>query len=235
MNSPSHAFDKPVSVIIPVYNGEQFLAEAIESVLAQTYHSYELIIVDDGSTDGTREIALSYPVVKYVCQTNSGTASARNRGIEIAQADYLAFLDADDLWMPHKLSLQVKAFEADPALEIVSGYVEQFVSAELDQQAAQRFSFHDAPLPGYSPTAILIRRSVINKIGPFHEARTRAEAVSWFSDVLEIGQRILILPDVVARRRIHGRNASLIDQGDNDREIIRILKKSIDRKRGRKQ
>jgi glycosyltransferase involved in cell wall biosynthesis len=234
MNHPIRDLTQPVSVIIPVYNGQQFLAEAIESVLAQTYHSYELIIVDDGSTDRTREIALSYPAVKYVYQANSGTASARNRGIQTAQSDLLAFLDADDLWMPDKLSLQIKAIESDTALEIVTGYIEQFVSPELDPLAAQRFSFHNTPLPGYSPTAILIKRSVINKIGPFHEDRARGEAISWFIDVLEKKPNILILPDVVARRRIHGKNVSIIDQDHKDREIIRILKNAIDRKRAGK-
>ncbi len=220
-----------VSVIVPVYNGERFLAEAIESILAQTYQSYELIVVDDGSTDRTREIALSFPLVKYLYQANSGIAAARNRGVEIAQGEYLAFLDADDLWMPDKLWLQMAAFEADPTLEVVSGHIEQFVNPGL----AQKYSFSTAPLPGYSTTAILIKRSLINAIGPFHEDFQTAETISWFAEVIDNNQKILMLPDVIVRRRIHGKNTSILNQQEKNSKIMHILKNSIERKRAKER
>jgi len=225
----------PVSVIIPVYNSERFLAQAIDSVLSQTYHAFELIVVDDGSSDQSREIALSYPVIKYVYQQNSGVAEARNRGIEIARGKFLAFLDSDDLWLPEKLSLQMKAFDNDPSLEIVTGYIEQFVSPEIDTQTAKRYSFPDRPLVGYSPSAILIKLSALKKTGLFHEDFQGGEVISWFAHIYEKEVNILILPDVVAKRRIHGNNLSIRKKPGKEKTITRILKSSLDRRRAEKQ
>jgi glycosyltransferase involved in cell wall biosynthesis len=222
--------DPLVSVIVPVYNGDRFLADAIESILTQTYQSYEIIVVDDGSTDHSREIALSFPRVKYLYQPNAGCAAARNRGIEIAKGEYLGFLDADDLWMPDKLTVQIAAFKANPDLEIVSGYIEQFVEPDL----AQRYSIPAQPVPGYSATAVLIRCRSIDTIGLFHEDSLNAETVSWFAGIIDENQKILCLPDVVARRRIHGKNTGITNNKERNREIIHILKKSIERKRAAK-
>jgi glycosyltransferase involved in cell wall biosynthesis len=222
-----------VSVIVAVYNGERFLAEAIESILAQTYPSYEIIVVDDGSTDRTKEIALSYPNVKYLYQANAGTAAARNRGIQIARGEYLAFLDADDLWMHDKLSIQMAAFEVDPALEIVSGYVEQFVDPDITPLLAKKYFAPAAPLPGYVTVAILIKRTAFDAIGSFHEDFMTAETISWFAGIIGSKHKILMLPGVVARRRIHGKNVGIVNQAERDHNMIRALKKSIDRNRAK--
>lgn len=102
-----------VSVIIPAFNAERFIAETIRSVIAQTYAQWELLIIDDGSTDKTREIITSYlsdPRIKYIFQANAGVSAARNKGIEMANGYYLAFLDADDLWAPNNLAVKMYAF-----------------------------------------------------------------------------------------------------------------------------
>jgi glycosyltransferase involved in cell wall biosynthesis len=223
-----------VSVIVPVYNGERFIAEAIDSILAQTYPSYEIIVVDDGSTDRTGAIALSYPSVQYLHQANAGTAAARNRGVEISRGEFLAFLDADDLWMPDKLSLQMAAFEADPALEIVSGHVEQFVDPDLDPHLAKKYFAPAKALPGYVTIAILIKRSAFDAIGPFHEDFMTSETISWFAGIIGKNHKILMLPGVVARRRIHGKNSGILDQEQRNHAMIRILKNSIDQNRAKK-
>lgn len=98
-----------VSVIIPVYNGERFLAEAIRSALDQTLSPAEIIVIDDGSTDASAEVARGFgPPVRVLAQANLGPAAARNLGVAHAAGDLLAFLDADDLWMPEKLAYQVQ-------------------------------------------------------------------------------------------------------------------------------
>ncbi len=224
-----------VSVIVPVYNGEHFLAEAIDSILAQTYPSFEIIVVDDGSTDRTREIALSYQSVHYLYQVNTGTAAARNRGIQIARGEYLGFLDADDVWMHEKLSIQMAAFEADPGLEIVSGYVEQFVDPDINPGLAKKYYVPTAPLPGYLTVAILIKRSAFDAIGSFHEDSLSAETISWFSGIIGSEHKILMLSDVVVRRRIHGKNIGIVNQAERDHNMIRALKKSMDRNRPKNQ
>lgn len=136
-----------VSVIISVYNGERYLAEAIDSVLAQTYQDFELILIDDGSTDRTKEIIQSYPTIRYFYQENQGVAAARNLGVAQSRGDYLTFLDADDLWLPEKLALQIEAFAGNPHLDIVTGHIQQFVSPEIDPAEAQKYAIPAKPQP----------------------------------------------------------------------------------------
>src|SRR5947209_13220762 len=103
-----------VSVIIPTYNHGRFIADAIESVLAQTYPVSEIIVVDDGSTDETQEVVEKFgEKVRYIEQANAGVSAARNTGIENSDGDLVAFLDADDTWLPEKIEKQVAKFGAD--------------------------------------------------------------------------------------------------------------------------
>lgn len=108
-----------VSVIIVVYNGEEYIKEAIESVLNQTYKNIELIVADDGSTDNTAEIVKNYSNVKYIYQKNKGEGSARNLGMSIASGEYFAFLDADDLYKEGKIEKQVKILKENPHIDVV--------------------------------------------------------------------------------------------------------------------
>ena len=110
--------EKSISVIIPTYNRVKFLPEAIESVLAQTYPYFELIIVDDGSDDNTASLVQSYDQdIIYVRQKNRGPAAARNRGVQAARFNYLAFLDSDDRFVENKLAVQLRAMQMNPGFE----------------------------------------------------------------------------------------------------------------------
>lgn len=110
-----------VSVIIPCYNQSHFLKQAIESVIGQTYTNYEIILVDDGSTDNTKEIALQYPQVKYIYQKNKGLSAARNTGIKNSNGEYLVFLDSDDWLYPQALYTNVGYLQTNPDVAFVSG------------------------------------------------------------------------------------------------------------------
>ena len=123
-----------VSVMIGAYNAAPYLGEAIESALGQDYEPIELIVVDDGSTDGTAEVARRYSQARVIQQENGGNGSARNRAVENASGELYAFLDADDLFTPGKLSLQKAALDADPTLDMVFGHVREFFSPELDEE-----------------------------------------------------------------------------------------------------
>src|ERR1700722_11062092 len=126
-----------VSCVIPVFNGERFLAEAIESVLAQSYETSEIIVVDDGSTDGTKTVAARFDQrVAYVEQSNAGPASARNHGIQRASGDFIAFLDSDDLWHPEKTAIQLAHFAAGAELVLCTAQMQNFWSAQLAHEAA---------------------------------------------------------------------------------------------------
>jgi glycosyltransferase involved in cell wall biosynthesis len=114
--------EKPfTSIIIPTFNRSNILPKAIDSIHRQTYTHYEIIVVDDGSTDNTKKIITKYPEIKYIYQDNHGASSARNTGIQHAKGDFIAFLDSDDYWLPNKLELQVKIFLKNPLLWMVAG------------------------------------------------------------------------------------------------------------------
>src|SRR5438045_3634651 len=136
-----------VSCIVPVYNGEPYLREAIKSILAQTHRPIELIVVDDGSTDGTAEIVRVFiDHVKYVCQFNAGAAAARNRGIGLACGEFVAFNDADDLWHEEKLERQLARFRVRPELAYCVTHCQNFWVPELEEEA-QRYRNHRISLP----------------------------------------------------------------------------------------
>lgn len=175
-----------VSVILPVYNGERFVTQAIESVLAQTYKNFELIIVDDGSTDRTVDRIKPYlrePNVRYIKQRNRGLASARNTGIKSAKGRYLAFLDHDDLYTPDKLEIQVAYLTAHPEFALVHGNLD-FIDetgheyilpvpyiTDASGECFERLFLCNA----VSVPAVLVRKEYVDRIGRFDESLRYAE------------------------------------------------------------
>ena len=141
--------------------------------------------------------------------------------------EFIGFLDADDLWMPDKLRLQMEAFAADRDLALVSGLVEQFVTPGLER----RYSIPEVPQEGYSTIAVLVKRSALEGIGGFRQETQTAETIAWFVQLAELGVSMRVLPYLVARRRIHGENATLRNRAEKDRNMIRILKRAIEKKR----
>jgi glycosyltransferase involved in cell wall biosynthesis len=116
-----------ISCIVPVFNGERYLGEAIDSILAQTYRPVEIIVVDDGSTDGTAAVAARYgDRIRYVRQNNGGAPTARNLGLSVAMGEFVAFLDSDDLWHPEKLQRQMACFEARADLDLCVTHLQRF-------------------------------------------------------------------------------------------------------------
>lgn len=222
-----------ISVIIPVYNCEKYLSQAIESVIAQTYQPLEIIVIDDGSTDASAEIVKGFgSAVQYCSQVNSGTAAARNRGIELAKGDFFAFLDADDLWVEDKLTLQMAAFINNPNLDVVFGQVEQFISPELAENLKAKLHVPTQLMPGHIPSALLIKRKSFFQVGLFETHWKLAEFPSWHVRLTEIGLQTMMLPDLVAKRRIHETNKG-IQKKQYQTEYIQILKASLDRRRAK--
>jgi glycosyltransferase involved in cell wall biosynthesis len=220
-----------VSVVIPVYNGERYLAEAIESVLGQPYRPLELLVVDDGSADGSAEVAGRYDTpVRLIRALHEGAAAARNRGAEAAEGSYLAFLDADDLWTAGKLPLQVARLESDAALDAAFGTVEHFYSPELDQAARNTIECPGGAMPAYHPGAMLIRTEAFRRVGPFQTCWQVGEFMDWYLRAQEAGLMSVMLPDVVMRRRLHGANLGLRARPARV-DYARILKAALDRRR----
>jgi glycosyltransferase involved in cell wall biosynthesis len=224
-----------ISVVIPVYNGELYLAEALASVLAQPHRNLEVIVVDDGSSDGSGAVAAQFaPSVVCVAQPQQGAAAARNRGVELAKGQYLAFLDADDRWTSGSLACRLAALEADPALDLVLGHAEQFLSSDLDPEVARRTQCPTRPMPGYLFGAVLVRRAAYDRVGPLDPRWNVGECIDWFARAAELGLRSRVLPDVVLRRRLHQTNLSRLAQ-DPKASYVQVVKRALDRRRAAHQ
>jgi glycosyltransferase involved in cell wall biosynthesis len=220
-----------VSVVVPVYNGALHVAAALDSVIDQTYRPLEIVVVDDGSTDASAAVIAGYGDAVRCCpQPNQGSGAARNRGVALARGDLLAFLDQDDVWVRDKLSRQVAALAADPALDAVTGMVAHFYSPELGPDFRARVRCPARPLPGYLPSAFLIRRAAFARVGGFGDQWKLVEWAEWVVRALAAGITLRVLPDVVARRRLHEANKGLALRAFRD-EYPRILKAVLDRRR----
>jgi glycosyltransferase involved in cell wall biosynthesis len=220
-----------ISAIIPVYNGETYIAEAVASMLEQTLPPDEVLVVDDGSTDRTAEVVRRLPGVQYHYQENRGAGTARNLGIRQSKGDLIAFLDADDIWLPEKLRLQTAALEEDPLLDIVFCNMAQFRSPELSPQAAEFLVCDETPQPSPLSSCMLARRTAFERTGPLRED-LKAEFVDWYLRAQDGGLKIRTLDELLVKRRIHGRNFSLQNK-DIRHEYLRSLKASLDRRRAK--
>ena len=166
-----------VSVIIPCYNQARFLGEAIDSVLAQTFRNYEIIVVDDGSTDDTRLTAESFDQVRYLRQINRGLASARNMGLETSNGNYVVFLDADDRLLPNALQDGVEALETRPDCAFAYGHVNLIASdgspLPTPRQIPVRENHYLELLRHnyiWTTGAVLYHRKVLESVGAFSES-----------------------------------------------------------------
>jgi len=214
-----------VSVVIPAYNAEAFLPAALESVLSQDGVSLDIIVVDDGSTDSTAAVLGRYrEQVRVLRQDNAGSGAARNRGAAGARGDYLAFLDADDLWAPGKLSRQLAALAREPILDLVWGGVREF--RDGDDPAVSDLPVLAAPHPG----AALLRREAFERTGGFSETFRQTEVVEWATRILEVELRQAGIEDVVMYRRLHGANKGLGNAAARS-EYLAVLKRHLDRRR----
>ncbi|MSP12354.1 MAG: glycosyltransferase family 2 protein [Chloroflexi bacterium] len=220
-----------ISAIIPIYNGERYLAEAIQSALDQTYAVAEVIVVDDGSTDDAVLVAQQFPPpVRTIQQPHAGASAARNRGVQESREEYLAFLDADDIWLPDKLALQIAAFAANPAPDMVFGYVQQFHSPDLDPLLKARIVCPAEPAAGILPSTMMTSREAFLRVGFFDDTVMTGELLDWYLRATELGLRTAMLPEVVLRRRLHAGNHGRV-QRDSRKDFARVLKSALDRRR----
>lgn len=220
-----------VSVMIGAYNARNYLGEAIESVFGQDHRPLELIVVDDGSTDGTGEVARAYgDRIRLVQQERGGNGAARNTAVSLARGAYFAFLDADDRFTAGKIARQLAALDADPALDMVFGHVREFVSPELDEEVKASIRTPAPISPWAAPNLMLIRRASFNRVGPFATDIRVGVTVDWYARATEAGLKALVLAEVVLERRLHTANNG-IREHDALSNYIRVLKASIDRRR----
>jgi glycosyltransferase involved in cell wall biosynthesis len=219
-----------VSVIVPVYNGERFLASAIGSILAQDYHSYEIIVVDDGSTDGSAAIAQSFKEVRYIHQPNTGVAGAKNTGIAAARAVLVAFLDHDDVWTPDKLRVQVSYLLEHPETGCVFSRHHIFLEPDTPRPSWLKADFLENDQLGAFACTMLVRKAVFERVGRFDSSYRVGEDTDWIARAKDAGVRMAILPDVLMHRRVHASNiSSIVDV--HHATMARLVRATIQRKR----
>jgi len=226
----AHGQSPKVSVIIPTYNYAHFLPEAIQSVLAQTFQDFELFVVDDGSTDNTREVVAGFGRrVNYIYQKNKGYSAARNVGIRLSQGEVVAFLDADDTWLPEKLEVQVAYLDNHPEVGIVYSH---FLVVDRDgnvlpQPERTHYSgmiFERLLLGNFigMPT-VAVRRECFAGIGPFDESlRTTADWELWLR--LTRKNRVGYMDQPLAKYRLHGSSMHR-NIANKERDCFAILDK----------
>ena len=220
-----------VSVIIPIYNSSRYLAEAIESVLAQRYSPLEILVVDDGSSDHGPALASAYgPPVRVIPIAHQGHPAARNAGVTASTGEFLGFLDADDLWESCKLALQTEAFAATPLLDAVFGHMQNFISPELSAEEQAKIRCNANAIPGLLQGSMLIRREAFHRVGPFPEDRKMGDFLDWYGRATLTRLNMSMLPATLIRRRIHLNNFQRTHKHLR-RENLLALKTLLDRRR----
>lgn len=219
-----------VSAIIPTYNGGRFLAQAIESVQAQTYRPVELIVVDDGSQDDSAAIAQRYAQVRLFRQANQGVATARNRGVVESRGEFIAFLDQDDRWTPDKLAIQVKHLQENPALGYVLALQRVVLDPGVPPPAWLREKHLETDPTGYLPGTLVVRRSCFFRVGEFEPSLKAASDSEWFFRANGLGVPMAVLPQVLLLRGIHDANQSR-DVRTSQEELLTTVRMSLLKRR----
>jgi glycosyltransferase involved in cell wall biosynthesis len=236
MTRPEPAAGPLISVLMGVYNAAPYLAEAIDSILGQSYRPLELVVVDDGSDDGSAEVAKSYgDSIVYFRQENGGDAAARNTAVRLAKGEVLAFIDADDRSPPGRLALQWAVLAADPELDAVFGHVREFLSPELTGAGAGRIRQPwPEPMPWVGVMPMMIRREAFARVGPFAETLRLGSSVDWSARAVDLGLRSIMLPEVLVERRLHPGSLSLREQEARP-QYLDVVKMALHRKRTRER
>lgn len=221
-----------VSAVIPAYNYGEFLPETLQSILGQSYQSLEVIVVDDGSTDNTREVVAHFASdqIRYLHQENRGQAAARNRGIREAHGELIAFSDADDVWLPEKLERQVEVFRRNPSADIVYCDIYKFSGARpfpktlWEEKGITPCRGGRECLPqlfqrNFIPGAMtVVRKSAFERFGYYDETLRVCEEYSLWVNMLLAGARIDYVTKPLAKYRQHPKqltaNIERIEQGN---------------------
>ncbi|MDO8891124.1 MAG: glycosyltransferase [Sulfurimicrobium sp.] len=231
-----------VSVVIPAYNSARFLRETIESVRQQTTPVHEIIVVDDGSTDETGQVIQSLGEgIVYVRQANAGVSAARNRGIAEARGEIIAFLDADDLWLPQKVENQVRVFLGNPDVALVAtdrADIDEHGGLLLDSLFKYRgfygflYELGNGPIPhalsrlvqvNFIPTSsVMVRKSALNQAGDFNTSIRYGEDLDLWARIAS-QHAIACIPEVLTHYRRHGSNATQATE-NLLLDLVRVMK-----------
>lgn len=217
---------EPYSVVIPAHNASATIGEAVASVLAQTVLPAEILVVDDGSTDDTAALASqAHRLVRVIRQDNAGPGAATTRGMSESRHALIATLDADDVWLPHKMEQQLSLLSAQAATDGVFSNLELFGESSLSGRIQ----------PGWLRSTMVIRRHVFDRIGPIIDPPgNRGDMVDWLARAREAGFRLDMLAQVLVRRRVSSTSLSYGRDLLKDKGYLHIARQRILRSRAGK-
>lgn len=219
-----------MSVIIVVKNGERFIRSALESVFAQDYQNFEVIVVDGRSEDKTLSIVREFNPVHIIIQNDTGIADAYNLGVQSAIGEFISFLSSDDIWLPGKISTHIQYMMNHPEILFTNSLVEFFPEPGEDIPADFRKELLIGSHPARIMENLVARRQVFEKLGLFNPELRTAEDVDWYSRAQDLKIPSYILEKVLLRKRIHNSNASM-NAEMNNKNLMIVLRKALHRKK----
>lgn len=226
-----------VRAVVPAWNAADTLAETLDSIAAQTVRPDEIVVVDDGSTDATSEIASSHPLdLKLLRTENRGVPSALNTGIATGECDAIAILDADDLWLPEKTALQKKVLLEQPEVDIVVGHFSTFECPSIAPERFKTLKYVKGGQPGYLGGCLLIRRKRLRTDEfRFDEQLKTAHLVDWFRKIRHANAVEKIIPETVMRRRIRpgtlGSRTTAAPDSTMSPYFVEVARRALEQKR----
>lgn len=216
-----------VSVVIPCYNAADYISAAINSVLDQGHDNLQIIVANDGSTDDSESVVQGFgDKIDYVTRENGGISAARNTGLKQVEGDYVAFLDADDLWCEGSLKARLDHLQAHPDVAYVFGKIETFLSEELEEGGDAIPEMAAGRLAG----SLLVRREDFFRVGLFDENLSVGETMDWLLRAQEAGLKEAEVDHVVMRRRVHNKN-TVKQEEELKRQYLHALRASLQRRR----
>lgn len=220
--------DPKISVIMPYYNSSAYVHQAIGSILRQAYEPLEILFVDDGSTDNiAASLEVYKPVLRYFHQENQGPSVARNLALQHATGEFIAFLDADDIWPEGKLALQAGYLLRHPEKRIVTGHI-QYIWSGVERE--HLYFRENNTLVHVHLGAALVRREVFDEVGMFDPAIRFNEDLDWYFRLHEHGVALKVLEDITLIYRRHAESLTR-NKNPSDTRLLKVLKASLDRRR----
>lgn len=217
--------DSFVSVITATLNAGKYLHEALTSISNQTYQNFEVLVIDGGSTDNTKEVANSFPKVSFIIQNGKGLFDAWNQGIQMCNGEFVAILDSDDIWESSTLTNHMNALLSDPSKIGSVGHVKFFIEKTQAPPPEFKLALLEKSHLAYMPGCFMGRKEIFNRIGYYETEWKIASDIIWFGKVKELNEEICILDHVVLNKRVHKNNISYnsVDEGIYGRELLKLL------------